>query len=76
MRIDIPADSVFGKTHRLDSSRIVAETATALEGLAIGVGLVSLDDLDPAQMKDWAASLTASIRDLDRFVKTMKENAQ
>ncbi len=73
---EIPADSVLTRTRKPDSGRIVAETARALEGLAIGVGLVSLADLDPAQMKDWAASLTASIRDLDRFVKAMKENAQ
>jgi ribosome-binding protein aMBF1 (putative translation factor) len=76
MGTEIPADSILRNTHHLDSSRIVAKTASALEGLAIGVGLVSLDDLDPAQMKDWADSLTASIRELDRFIKTMKENAQ
>jgi len=76
MRIEIPADAVLHKTRRPDSNRIVQETVTALEGLAMGLQLVDPDALEAAQISDWTASLAASIRDLDRFVKTMKETAQ
>lgn len=74
--IAIPADAALGKTRHHDSNRIVRETVHALEGLAMGVGLVSAEDIDPAEAANWAASLTDSIRVLNRLIKTMKEIAQ
>jgi hypothetical protein len=73
--IEIPADEVVGRTRRLDSNRIVRETVHALEGLAMGAGLVTPADLDKAEIPAWTASLTDSIRALNRLVKTMKEIA-
>ena len=43
-------------------SRIVRETAHALEGLAMGVELADPAGLDPAEAAEWAASMTRSIR--------------
>jgi hypothetical protein len=74
--IQIKADEVTGRARRLDSNRIVGETATALEGLAMGVTLIDLVDLDPAEIKGWAASLTESLRALNRLAKQMREMAQ
>src|SRR5262249_47258596 len=54
--IDIRADAVLGRTRRLDSNRIVRETAHSLEGLAMGVDLADLALLDPAEASEWAAS--------------------
>ena len=72
----IPADEgVVGSRH-IDSTRIVRETAHALEGLAMGTDLVTLGDLDPAEAKDWAASLAESLRTLNRFARQIKEIAQ
>jgi hypothetical protein len=71
--IGIPADKVVGRTRHLDSNRIVRETVHALEGLAMGADLVTPAELDTAQIPAWTASLTDSIRVVNRLVKTMKE---
>ena len=71
--IGIRADEAVGRTRRLDSNRIVRETANALEGLAMGAGLVSPADLDMAQVPGWASSMTASLRALSRLARTLKE---
>ncbi len=71
--ISLRADTAVGRTRRLDSNRIVRETVNALEGLAMGAGLVSPAELDKAQIPGWAGSITASLRALNRLVKTLKE---
>lgn len=71
--VEITADQFVSGTRRHDSNRIVRETVHALEGLAMGVGLVDPGDLDPAQAGDWAASLTESIKVLSRLTKTMRK---
>lgn len=72
-KISIRADEAVGRTRRLDSNRIVRETAHALEGLATGAGLVSPAELDKTQIPGWAGSLTASLRALNRLARTLKE---
>lgn len=76
MGVEIGADAIIGKTRIHDSNRIVRETVHALEGLVMGLDLVSFDDLDPAETGDWAASLTDSTRRLNRFLRQMKEATQ
>jgi hypothetical protein len=71
--ISIRADEAVGRTRRLDSNRIVRETANALEALATGAGLVNPAELDKAQIPGWASSMTTSLRQLNRLVKTLKE---
>jgi hypothetical protein len=71
--IDIRADAVLGRARRLDSNRIVRETAHSLEGLAMGVELADPAALDPAEADGWAASMTRSIRVLSKFVRQVKE---
>jgi hypothetical protein len=76
MRVTIRADKVIAGTRRgLDSNRIATETATTLDGAAASVELINLADIDRAQAKAWATSLTASLRVLNRFAKQMKEMA-
>jgi hypothetical protein len=74
--VEITADQFVVGTRRHDSNRIVRETVHALEGLAMGVGLVDPGDLDPAQAGDWADSLTESIKVLSRLTKTIRKAAQ
>ncbi len=69
----IRADAAVGRTRRLDSNRIVRETVHALEGLAMGAGLVNPAELDKTQIPGWAGSLTASLRALNQLAKTLKE---
>jgi hypothetical protein len=72
-QISIRADEVVGRTRRLDSNRIVRETANALEALATGARLVSPAELDKSQSPGWASSMATSLRELNRLVKTLKE---
>lgn len=74
--ITIGADAVIGNTRHIDSGRITRETVHSLEGLAMAIELVDIDQLDPAEARDWAVSLTASIRSLNRFARQIKEIAQ
>lgn len=73
--IAIPADAVTGRARHLDANRIVRETAHALEGLVMSVGLVDPNGLDPAAAS-WAASITRSARELARFARQIKEKAR
>lgn len=74
--IEIRADRVVGRTRHHDSNRIMRKTVSALEGLAMGIALIDLEDLDPAEITDWAASLTDSVRALNRFARQLKEMTQ
>lgn len=74
--IKVPADAVMGRQRQHDSNRIVSQTVSALEGLAIGAGLVNLDDLEEAEIANWAASLTDSLRILNRLNRQLKEMTQ
>lgn len=74
--ITIGADAVVTNTRHLDSSRIVRETVHSLEALAMGIELADAAELDPAEAKDWAVSMSASIRVLSRFTRQIKEIAQ
>ena len=71
--IAIPADAVAGRTRRIDSTRIVRETAHALEGLVMGIELADPAELDLADTAEWAASITRSTRSLARFARQIKE---
>lgn len=74
--IDIPADKAISKTRRINSTDIVANTVSALEGLVMGVELVNFDELDLREASQWADSLTYSLRALNRFAKQIKETTQ
>lgn len=74
--IEIPADRSVGKTRRINSTQVVINTATALEGLVAGVELIDYADLDLSEARQWATSLTDSMRTLNRFAKQIKEMTQ
>jgi hypothetical protein len=75
-RIAIPADAVTGRSRRIDSTRIVRETAHAMEGLVMGIELADLAELDPADAAEWAASIAQCARSLARFARQIKEVAR
>lgn len=74
--IDIPADRSVNRTRRMDSTRIVTQTATALEGLAMGVELIDFASLNLEEVGQWTDSLSDSLRALNRFHKQLKETIQ
>lgn len=73
--IQIPADAVVGRQRRIDSNRVVRETVYALDGVAMSVQLVHVDELDRDELAAWTESLTSSTRVLNRFLKQLKELA-
>ncbi len=74
MKVKIRADEVVTKTRRSnDANRIAAEVTTTLDGLSTAVGLIDFAELDAAQAQNWATSLDASLRVLNRFAKQLKD---
>jgi hypothetical protein len=55
--IDIPADKSIVRTRRINSTHGVNNTASALEGLAMGIELIKYDELDREQMPEWITSM-------------------
>lgn len=70
---EIPADKIVGRTHRHDSNRIVNEMVSTLEGLTFTLRLVEMNSLDAVDVEVWTASLSDSLRSLNRFHKQLKE---
>jgi hypothetical protein len=64
------------RTRRFDSTRIVRETAHALEGMVMAVELADPADLDPADAAEWAGIIARSTRALSRFARQIKEVTQ
>lgn len=72
--IDLPGERAVYRTRRIDPIRVARETVMAADGLASTVDLVStLDGLDPREAQQWTASLTSSIRALNRLNNKIKE---
>lgn len=74
--IKIPADDILRGKHNLNATRIVRETVQALDGLAMGVGLIedfSAVDLTTPEAQEWAASLADAMPVLNRFAKQIKK---
>lgn len=71
--IDLPAERVMAKTRRLNHTKFVR---VAVEQIATAVD--GLDVFDPGQVdwsdqEDWVASLTSSVRALNRFVNQVRK---
>lgn len=71
--VEIHADKVIGKVRLHDSNRILAETVTTLEAVVMALDVVEIERLDPEEVGHWSASLTNSLRSLNRFAKQIKE---
>lgn len=73
--IDIPADKYVANTRRINSTQVVENTATALEGLVSGIELIDYDDVDPATASQWADSLKDSVSKLRSFATQIDRKA-
>jgi hypothetical protein len=71
--IAIAADKATANSRHLDSARIVRETVHSLEGLVMGIELADVASLNRVEAAEWAASLTTSVRALNRFARQLKE---
>lgn len=72
----VPADQVHKRLRILDSNQILEEAVTTLHATATAVSLAELDQLDAEHLAHWVASLTTSLRSLNRFLKQLKEATQ
>lgn len=71
--ITINADRVMGKTRRqVDHDRIASEIVTGLEGLALSLHLLDIDQVNPRHAAEWATSLNQSLRELSQFRNQIK----
>jgi hypothetical protein len=66
-------DSAIGKRRRINSDRIVAETVSSLEGLAIGIELIDPKDIDPVEAGSWAESINAVLASFKKLARTLRE---
>jgi len=71
--IDIRADRVLGRVHRLDSNRIIRESVSALENIISGLDLINPDDIDPEEAQKWIDSLTASRNALSKAIRQIEK---
>ena len=68
-------DDVIGKTRKHDSNRIIVETVASLEGIALGLDLIEVDQIDASQADEWATSLSASLATIKKLATTLKKLA-
>lgn len=54
----------------------MSETVASLDGLAIGVSLVEVSDLDTSQIRAWVTSLNESMSSLNELHTLLKEMAR
>lgn len=71
--VSIPADAVISKSRRHDSTKIVSDTVTGLEGTVMALDLVDLHDLDPEHLQYWMRSMRTSLKTLQQFLAQLKE---
>jgi len=62
-----------GQARRPDPNQVARETASTLEAIATGIGLINPAELDMAQVPTWAASITASLRTVNRLARTLAQ---
>lgn len=78
--ITITADAVIpDRTRRIDPTRVITQTVDALEGLAMGLQLLTADDyasLDTALVKEWAKSLRGSLSAVNDMKKEVTRRAR
>lgn len=71
--IDVPADAVVGPRTKVDANRVIQESASTLEGVAMGLDLIDAEQIDRDSLDALCASMYESIRQITKFYKRMKE---
>lgn len=62
-----------GQARRPDSNQVARETASTLEHLAPAIGVIDTAELDMAEVPQWAASITASLRTLNKLATILAQ---
>lgn len=70
--IDVPADTVAGRNHRVNAERIINESVALLEGIASGLALIEdVSSLDAEKRQEWLEALTLPLSAINRFKKEL-----
>jgi ParB-like chromosome segregation protein Spo0J len=71
--IVIHADSIVGKTRRIDADRVVRQSVIQLEGLVSDLSDVSIGDLDADQLPVWTAALKGAHKSIGAFIRRLEQ---
>lgn len=71
--IEVPADAALGRPRHIDADRVVREAASTLEGVAMGLDLISPAAVDPDAIPALAESMKKSLQQITRFYRAMKD---
>lgn len=71
--VSIHADSITGRTRRLDSNRIVQGTVDNVTGIDVLFNQIDYSALDAAQFDGWVISLSDAIRSLTTLRNNLKK---
>lgn len=68
------ADASFLRSHKIRAHRVIEETVSSLEGLALGLRTVAglRLEFDPAETTEWVKSIDASMRVINRLRKYLR----
>lgn len=72
--VDIPADRVTAKRHRLNAAHVLDNVTDAIEAAAYSLRQIDLSELGPEESRTAVDSLTSSMKSLAKEVKKIKES--
>lgn len=72
--VDIPADRVTAKRHRLNAAHVLDNVTDAIEAAAYSLRQIDLSELGPEESRTAVDSLTSSMKSLTKEVKKIKES--
>lgn len=72
--IEVPADRIVGKTHRINPERVVRESVNTLQGVETSLSLLTSEEYDGFtldQLKEWLKALEEPARAIRTLVKEL-----
>lgn len=71
-------DHALGHTHRIDARRVIEESVSTLEGLALGLRTINgaRFNVSPDELQEWLKSIDESLRVISRVRTYLRKQAQ
>lgn len=72
--IEVPADSIVGKSRRIDAERVVEQTVSTLAALVQGLDLIEgqIGPLNAEKRQEWLQSLAPALTAINRLKKELE----
>lgn len=71
--IEINADKVVGKRRQINFTAAVESAVTELDNWSSSLSIIDFTEVDLTEADEWVASLTASSKELRRFIERIRE---